>query len=44
MKNLNFLFSAYLAVWAIFFLYHWSVARRLSRLASDLDRLKQTLK
>ncbi len=44
MKNLNFLMAAYLAVWAIFFLYHWTVARRLSRLVSDLDRLKATLK
>jgi len=36
--------AAYLAVWAIFFLYPWTVARRLARLVSDLDRLKATLK
>ena len=44
MKNLNFLFAAYLVVWAVFFFYHWSVARRLSRLVSNLDRLKSILK
>ena len=44
MKNLNFLMAAYLAVWAIFFLYHWTVARRLARLISEINRLKQTLK
>ncbi len=44
MKNLNFLFAAYLAVWAVFFLYYVSVAQRLSRLLSDLERLKSVLK
>ena len=43
MKNLNFLMAAYLAVWAIFSLYQWTVSRRLARLVSDLNRLKQTL-
>ena len=44
MKNLNFLMGAYFAVWAIFLVYHWTVARRLSRLASEIDRLKSILK
>jgi len=41
MKNFEFLFTAWIAVWAIFFLYEVSVARRLSRLRDELDRLKQ---
>jgi CcmD family protein len=41
MKNFQFLFTAWIAVWAIFFLYEVSVARRLARLRDELDRLKQ---
>jgi CcmD family protein len=41
MKNFDFLFIAWIAVWAIFFLYEFSVARRLDRLRDELDRLKQ---
>jgi CcmD family protein len=41
MKNFEFLFTAWIAVWAIFFLYEVSVARRIARLRDELDRLKQ---
>jgi len=41
MKNFEFLFTAWIAVWAIFFLYEVSVARRLARMRDELDRLKQ---
>jgi CcmD family protein len=41
MKNFEFLFTAWIAVWAIFFLYEVSVARRLSRLHDEIERLKQ---
>jgi CcmD family protein len=44
MKNLDSLFAAYLAVWAIFFVYYLTVSRRMSRLQDDVKRLKDTLK
>jgi len=44
MKNLDSLVAAYMAVWAIFFAYHFTIARRLSRLQDELARLKQSLK
>jgi len=43
MKNLESLMAAYLFVWGIFFVYHLTVARRLARLQTDVERLKQTL-
>jgi len=43
MKNLDSLVAAYMAVWAIFFVYHFTIARRLSRLQDELARLKQSL-
>jgi CcmD family protein len=44
MKNLDSLMAAYLAVWAIFFVYHFTVARRVARLQDEIARLKQNLK
>jgi CcmD family protein len=41
MKNFEFLFIAWTAVWAIYFVYEVSVARRLSHLREELDRLKE---
>jgi CcmD family protein len=41
MKNFQFLFSAWIAVWAVFFLYEVSVARRLAHLRDEIERLKQ---
>jgi CcmD family protein len=43
MKNLNSVFAAYLAAWAIFFLYYVTVAQRASELRKELERLKGLL-
>ncbi len=43
MKNLNNLMAAYFAAWAIFFVYHFTVARRLSRLQEEVEKLKHSL-
>jgi len=40
MKNLNFLVAAYIAIWAIFCVYIFTVARRVVRLQDDIRRLK----
>jgi CcmD family protein len=40
MKNLDSVLAAYLAVWAIFFVYQFSVSRRLARLQDEVERLK----
>jgi hypothetical protein len=44
MKNFESLFAAWMVVWAVFFLYEVSVAKRISRLREDLERLKQQLR
>jgi len=43
MKNFESLFIAWMIVWAIFFGYQITIARRLSRLREDLERLKAQL-
>ena len=43
MKNFGFLFTAWIAVWAIFFGYELSVASRLAKLREEVERLKQQL-
>ena len=43
MKNLDSVLAAYLAGWAIFFLYYVSVARRMSALGEEIERLKALL-
>jgi CcmD family protein len=43
MKNLNSVFAAYMAVWAIFFVYQFTIARRLSRVREEVDRIKEHL-
>jgi len=43
MKNLDSVLAAYLAGWAIFFLYYISVARRMSSLSEEVERLKALL-
>jgi len=43
-RNFHFLFSAWIAVWAVFFVYELSVASRVSKLRDDLERLKRQLK
>jgi CcmD family protein len=44
MKNFEFLFAAWTMVWAVFFIYEVSVARRVNRLHEEIDRLKQQLR
>ena len=43
MKNFESLLAAYLFVWAVFFVYEISIARRLARLAEELALLKESL-
>jgi CcmD family protein len=43
MRDFHFLFAAWMAVWVIFFGYEISVARRVSQLREEIDRLKQQL-
>jgi len=43
-KNFNFLLAAWMAVWAVFFLYELSVASRVSKLRDDIESLKRQLK
>jgi CcmD family protein len=44
MKNFQFLFEAWMAVWAVFLVYEFSVARRMSRLRDEIERLKEQLR
>jgi CcmD family protein len=43
MRNFHFLFAAWMAVWAAFFVYQASVASRVSRLREEVERLKQQM-
>jgi CcmD family protein len=43
MKNFQFLFAAWMAVWIIFFGYEVSIARRISQVREEIERLKQQL-
>ena len=42
MKNLGSLFAAYMAAWAIFFVYYLTIAQRAAGLRRDIDRLKNS--
>jgi CcmD family protein len=44
MKDLGSVLAAYLAVWAIFFVYDFTVSRRMAQLQDEVQRLKETLK
>jgi CcmD family protein len=44
MKNFESLFAAWMVVWAVFFLYEVTVARRISKLQEDIDQLKRQLR
>jgi hypothetical protein len=44
MKNFQFLFAAWMAVWAVFLGYELSVAHRLNQLRDDIERLKNQLR
>ncbi|HUJ31941.1 MAG TPA: hypothetical protein VLY23_11725 [Candidatus Acidoferrum sp.] len=43
MKNFGNLFAAWMLVWAIFFVYEVSIARRIARLRQDMEDLKRQL-
>lgn len=43
MKNFEFLFTAWMVVWAVFFVYEISVARRIAQTHEEIERLKQQL-
>jgi CcmD family protein len=44
MKDFESLFAAWMAVWAVFFLYEVTVARRISKLQKDIEQLKRQLR
>jgi len=44
MRNFEFLFAAWMVVWAGFFLYEVSIASRLGQLRGEIERLKQQLR
>jgi CcmD family protein len=44
MKNFENLFAAWMVVWAVFFIYEVSIARRLARLKQDIENLKQQMR
>jgi len=44
MKNFESLFAAWMVVWAVFFLYEVTVARRMSKLQDDIEQLKRQLR
>lgn len=43
MKNLDSVLAAYLAGWAIFFVYYISVSQRMTTLREEVERLKTML-
>jgi CcmD family protein len=43
MKNLDSILAAYLAGWAIFFVYYVSVAQRMNALHKQIEQLKSSL-
>jgi CcmD family protein len=43
MKNFEYLLAAWIAVWAIFFVYQISLARRFAQLRNEIKHLKQLL-
>lgn len=43
MKNFEFLFAAWMCVWAVFFVYEISVGLRIGRLRDEIEGLKRQL-
>jgi CcmD family protein len=43
MKNFDNLLAAWMCVWAVFFVYEFSIARRMTRLRKELEQLKREL-
>jgi len=42
-KNLDSVFAAYIAAWAIFFVFYITIARRSASLRDEVERLKNSL-
>ena len=40
-RNLSFLFFAYGVIWALLFLYLWTISRRNRDLRNEVDELKK---
>jgi CcmD family protein len=43
MSDFQFLFTAWMVVWAIFFVYEISIAKRVTHVRDEIERLKQEL-
>ncbi|HEY6465437.1 MAG TPA: hypothetical protein VIY69_05560 [Candidatus Acidoferrales bacterium] len=43
MSDFQFLFTAWMVVWAIFFVYEISIAKRVTHVREEIQRLKQQL-
>ena len=43
-RDFHFLFTAWIAVWAIFFAYSVSIGRRTTQLREEIDRLKHQIR
>jgi uncharacterized small protein (DUF1192 family) len=43
-RNFHFLLAAWMAVWAVFFVYELSLASRVGKLRDDIERLKRQLR
>jgi len=43
MKNLGSVFAAYVIGWAVFFVFYISIAKRMSDLRAEVERLKNSL-
>jgi CcmD family protein len=43
MSNFDFLFAAWMVVWAGFFVYEISIARRVAQVREEIERLKHQL-
>jgi hypothetical protein len=44
MQNFWSLFAAYMAFWAIFFIYDFTIARRIARAEKDLTQMRQQIR
>ena len=42
-KDFKFLFTAWMVVWALFFVYEVSVAKRIAQVREEIERLKEQL-
>lgn len=43
MSDFQFLFTAWMVVWAVFFVYEISIAKRVTHVREEIERLKRQL-